>query len=355
MIASLVFGVVAILAFGFGQLPWFATRSASLSAQIGGLMIFLLSIGAFLLAAHQIDSLKVLSWMTWVFLVVGSFFFVLRLTPSTIPFINLVFSREGVLGASLYVWLVAMAGSQALFNKKLAPVWRVMAGALVLLFFYINMKDDGRFWISGWLPPLIALVMVFLLGRPDWGFFAVLAGFIVLLLNSDIITSVTSEGDNTYSTITRLEAWRIIAEIIKVNPIFGVGMANYYFYTPLFPILGYRISFNSHNNYIDILAQTGLVGLLCFLWFFGEIWLLGWHLRNRVPEGFPHAYVLGVLGGLVGTLALAALGDWVIPFVYNVGLAGFRASIFVFLFLGGLVALARMYLGDPLKSHGLQS
>lgn len=33
------------------------------------------------------------------------------------------------------------------------------------------------------------------------------------------------------------------------------------------------------------------------------------------------------------------LGDWVIPFVYNIGLGGFRASVLGWLFLGGLVAL----------------
>jgi len=145
-----------------------------------------------------------------------------------------------------------------------------------------------------------------------------------------------------------------MVEITKASPIFGLGMANYTWYTPLFPILGYNIRFNSHNNYLDVLAQTGLVGLLCFLWFFGEIWLLGWHMRNRVPDGFPKAYVLGVLGGLIGTLLLAGLGDWVIPFVYNIGLNGFRASIFVFIFLGGLVAIARIYNISPGKSIKLR-
>jgi O-antigen ligase len=218
--------------------------------------------------------------------------------------------------------------------------------------FYVNMKGDGRFWISGWLPSMIVVVTVILLGRPDWGLFAVAISSVVLLFNTDIITRITNEGDNTYSTITRLEAWRIMAEIIKANPVFGLGMANYYFYTPLFPILGYRISFNSHNNYIDIIAQTGLVGLFCFLWFFAELGLLGLYMRTRVPEGFPRAYVIGALGGLAGTIILGLLGDWVIPFIYNIGLEGFRASMFIFLFLGGLVAVARLYQIDPGRKTG---
>jgi len=36
------------------------------------------------------------------------------------------------------------------------------------------------------------------------------------------------------------------------------------------------------------------------------------------------------------------LADWVLPFVYNIGLAGFRASVLGWLFLGGLVTLEQM-------------
>ena len=307
VIASLVFGVVAVVAFGFGQLPWFFTKPATLTAQFGGLLIFLMSIGAFLLMAHQIQTINELEWLTWVFLGLGFVFFVFRLFPSTYWIMAKIFVRQAVLGATFYTWLIAIAASQALFNTKLNRNWRVVLGVLVLMIFYVTLKGDDRFWVSGWLPPLIALVIVLLLGKPQWGMVAVVLGGLVLAFNSSQITGVFNEGDNTYSTITRLEAWKIMLEIIKVNPIFGLGMANYYFYTPLFPILGYKINFNSHNNYIDIVAQTGLVGLLCFLWLFGELWFLGWRMRNQVPEGFPRAYVIGALGGLVGTLALGAL------------------------------------------------
>ena len=132
-------------------------------------------------------------------------------------------------------------------------------------------------------------------------------------------------------------------EIIKVNPVFGFGPANYYWYTPEFRIRGYYVPFNSHNQYLDIVAQTGLLGLAFFLWFFFEVGRLGWQLRSRVPEGFAQAYVYGALGGLAGTLAAAFLVDWVIPFVYNIGFSGFRGSILAWIFLAGLVCLDQIY------------
>jgi O-antigen ligase len=148
-------------------------------------------------------------------------------------------------------------------------------------------------------------------------------------------------GDE-YSISTRFDAWIIMGQIIKINPILGLGFANYYWYTPLFPIRGYAVSFNSHNNYVDILAQTGLVGLFCVLWIFWEAGWLGWRLREQVPSGFAQAYVYGALGGLAGMIVAGMLGDWILPFFYNVGLNGFRSSMIGWLFLGGLVSLEHM-------------
>jgi hypothetical protein len=102
------------------------------------------------------------------------------------------------------------------------------------------------------------------------------------------------------------------------------------------------VQFNSHNQYVDLIAQTGLLGLVCFLWFAAAVGIVGWRLRKQVPAGFAQAYVYGALGGLVGTLAAGMLGDWVLPFFYNIGLSGFRASVLGWLFLGGLVALEQM-------------
>ena len=106
-----------------------------------------------------------------------------------------------------------------------------------------------------------------------------------MVVEASRVTNLVITGDNEYSLMTRLEAWRIIWQIIKVNPILGLGPANYYWFTPLYPILGYSVSFNSHNNYVDIIAQTGLLGLACFIWFALETGWLGWRLSLKMPGG----------------------------------------------------------------------
>ena len=199
---------------------------------------------------------------------------------------------------------------------------------------------QGRSWTSGWLPPLVAMAGVVFIAAPRWGLSAFVAGGIAGLWKIQDLPNLILTTGNEYSYITRLAAWRIILfDIVRLNPILGLGPANYYWYTALFPIMGWYVVFNSHNQYMDLLAQTGVLGLFFYLWFFWEMLRLAWRMRNTLGDGFARAYVYGVFGGVMGTLAAGMLGDWVLPFVYNIGLAGFRASAFAWLFMGGLVAL----------------
>lgn len=337
------FVLVAVLSFGVGQLPWFLTEPAPLSAQLGGLGVFLLSAGAFLLVAHQVRDLRSLEWLTWLFLAFGALFIAGRLVPGLRGVVITLF-QEGSVSSLFWVWVAALAFAQALFNRHLSARWRLALGGLVLALFY-TAWFEGRTWASGWLPPLVAIATILWLGIPRLRSLMLLSGAAIATLYAGPVIAEVMVG-NEYSWVTRLEAWRIVLEIVQASPLLGLGPSNYRWYTPLFPILGYNIQFNSHNQYVDILAQTGVLGLVAFFWFAFEVGRQGWRLRNRVPGGFAEAYVYGALGGLAGTLAAGALADWILPFVYNVGIKGMRSSIFPWIFLGGLVALELMFAND---------
>lgn len=341
VLSLLAFVVAAVLSFGIGQLPWFDfANNAPFFAQLGGLSVFLLSAGTFLLMAHQVRDVLWLQRLTWIFLFLGGIYIVGQLLPSLGSLTTrLIHSRAT--GSLFWTWLVALAASQAIFNRRLHKGWRLALGGLVLGTFYVSLgRNPG--WTSGWLPSLVGLAMILLVGFPRLAPVGILIGAAVAALNAQEIWDFLLLGGNRYSLVTRLEAWRILAEIIKVNPVLGLGPANYYWYTPLFPILGWYVRFNSHNNYVDIVAQNGLLGLACFLWFAWEMSRLCWRLRSQVPSGFARAYIYGALGGLIGTLAAGMLADWVLPFVYNIGLSGFRASMWGWLFLGGVLAIDRI-------------
>ena len=330
--------IIASLAFAVGQIPWYTfARPAPMGAQVASLGLFFLSGGGFLLAAHQIRHIKWLEWLTWVFLAIVAVYIFGRILPVTKHLVGRVFNITNT-GSLFWVWGAGLAFSQMLYNKKLWWGWRVFFGVLTLAIFYVGYVIQGD-WKSGWVPAFVTVATIVAL-RVGWKPLVALAPLMVFpawILGKKIIES------DAYSYSTRVEAWSLITQITKINPILGLGPANYRWYTPLFPIRGYSVFYFSHNQYVDLFAQTGILGVSAFLWFIGAVGKLGWELRRRVPAGtFAQAYVYAALGGVVGTLTAAMLGDWVIGFFYNVGFTGSRVTLLGWIFLGGLVAIEQM-------------
>jgi O-antigen ligase len=334
--------VIVVLAFINGLLPWFAfAQRASITSELGGAALFIFSILAFLLVGSQIREIRWLKMLVWVFLGLGSIYIISLFTSGVGNLVSRFFTY-GISGSLLWIWIIALAFSQGIFNHQLRPISRLLLLILVCAALYHGLfRNPG--WTSGWLPALVAIWIIVWVGAPRFGLILSILLVIGIAIYHQQFVSLVMVGDNTYSLDTRLLAWQILIEIIKVSPILGLGPANYYFYTPLFPIMGYAVQFNSHNNYVDIVAQIGLLGLAAYLWFLWETGRLGLRLRSIALDGFERAYVYGAIGGLAGMLVAGMLGDWVIPFVYNVGFDGFRASVLGWLFLGGLVILERSY------------
>jgi O-antigen ligase len=333
----LVLIAVATLSFVVGQLAWYPTvQHAPLDTQLGGLAIFVLSAGAFWLTAHQIDDLRWLARLVWVFLALGGLFIAGWLIPGVSMVTARLFQQGATANSMFWLWLVTLAMSQALFNDKLGRPARGMLWVLVVATLFVAYVKSGD-WKSGYLPAFAAVAV--LVGLRSWKaalLMAIAGPVLALVVSSQAIAS------DEYSYSTRLDAWIIVLNMVQTSPILGFGPANYYWYTPLFPIRGYHVRFNSHNQYVDILAQTGIVGLAAFFWFFGELALLCWRLRRRAPAGFARAYLYGGLAGVVGMLAAGVLVDWILPFVYNIGLNGYRGSMLAWLFLGGVVTIERL-------------
>jgi hypothetical protein len=111
-----------------------------------------------------------------------------------------------------------MAFSQAAFNRRLHPVWRLAVGGLALATLYIGLFPL-RAWNSGWVPPLVAVLAILWVAKPRLGLMATLIVAMGAATQGQAIVKLVMIGDNEYSLRTRLEAWSIVLEIVKVNPI----------------------------------------------------------------------------------------------------------------------------------------
>ncbi|MFZ2882325.1 MAG: O-antigen ligase family protein, partial [Candidatus Moraniibacteriota bacterium] len=91
-----------------------------------------------------------------------------------------------------------------------------------------------------------------------------LLGSLILLIPSPISGRFFSSFDfKEGSNQGRLETWKEAGEIILKNPIIGVGIGNYSL--EIKATADYREPIYAHSLYLDIAAETGLIGLFSWL------------------------------------------------------------------------------------------
>jgi len=96
---------------------------------------------------------------------------------------------------------------------------------------------------------------------------------IYLFQNSDKAIDIVERSLNVQeeSTNYRLNLWEDSLDMIKQNPVFGVGIGNYKIKSLEYGkdlLKDYTIPFHAHNDFLQIFVETGMFGALFYLLFF---------------------------------------------------------------------------------------
>ena len=91
---------------------------------------------------------------------------------------------------------------------------------------------------------------------------------------------------NLYSG--RQNIWPVLIEAIKAQPLFGYGAA-------ASPGLFLSTGLSSHNLYLQIALQVGLIGILFFMILIFSIWKCFWKGRNNQLVRLSAAFMIGIL------------------------------------------------------------
>ena len=313
--------------------------------QLAQWAIFAFAALAFWLLANLREPEIWLPRLTWAFLYLGGGLAILWVLPGVGGMVQR-FTTVTFIRAPFWVLLAALAGGQLLFDAALGKGRRAFLVA-VLLSVFVYAFLEQREAASNWVGIMAVGGALFWLRFPNLR--RVVIALVVILVISDLLFPSLYEfagGDDewTESGGSRLVLIRRVVEVTLRNPITGLGPASYRNYARMEPLryrnaLWVNPAVNSHNNYVDFFAHTGLLGLALFLWFAWELLRLGWRLSAQHTEGFTGGYVNGMTAAWVSSLVIMLLADWILPFVYNIGFPGFQASILMWLFLGGLVAV----------------
>jgi O-antigen ligase len=300
--------------------------------QLGGLAVMILLPGAFLLTANSISEVRWLKLLCWSMILTGVLALTSHFFHTRLSFLNT--------GGLFSLWFVSLTCAQALFNRKL-PFWlRLVLLGLAWIWVYIYFIQRVT-WLSGWLPPLAALATISLLKSKRLFLIFLLLMAIYVGLNWDYYVGTVLERETAESGHTRLDAWEHNWRVTGKHILFGVGPAGYaVYYMSYFPTEAVA----THSNYIDVLSQTGIVGLFFHLWFFGALGWIGYRLclRLKGTGNFSEGLANATLAGWVGCIVAMGLGDWMLPFVYTQSIAGFDYAVYSWVLLGGMLVLTNI-------------
>jgi O-antigen ligase len=298
--------------------------------QLASTAVMLMLPGAFLLVANYLNDAKSLKAMVALMLFGGAVGLIKRYAFDSLP-VNV----EGL----FTMWIVTLTTGLAFFNRELSRVQRglllAMAGGFIYWGFRLHID-----WLAGWLPGFVALgVLSFMRSKKLFAILIVLL-LTLIVIRSDYYLSTIQNEDNQ-SGSTRLAAWQVNWRITGQHLLLGTGPAGYAaYYMSYFP----NSAMATHSNYVDIIAQTGIVGLGLCMWFFFTLAWQGYNicLRLHGRADFLEGLANAAFAGTVSCIVAMAFGDWLFPFAYTQTIAGFDYAVYSWLFMGVIPVLDRL-------------
>lgn len=316
----------------------FAWGSFSLT-QVASTFVIVMSLGVVLLTGNLITKKNLMQWMVGLFLVGGVVGLAANFTKVKLP-VNT--------GGLFAMWCVALALALAFFNEKLSLWVRglliVLAGLWLYWGYGVNIS-----WLAGWVPLIAVFLLVGFFRSPKLAVVMAILIIVMVALSWDYFSTSIAIEDKVSGT-TRLAAWLQNWKITKDHLLFGTGPAGYaVYYMTYFP----NQAMATHNNFLDMLSQTGIVGLVLLLWYFGAILWMGWRLLRRLRgrRDFMEALAAACLAGTLGGIMMMFFGDWLFPFAYTQSIAGFDYAVYNWLFMGLILSLDGITAALPAEAN----
>ncbi|NMB87745.1 MAG: hypothetical protein GYA17_05265 [Chloroflexi bacterium] len=312
-------------------------RDASIQAwgsftmvQIATSAVMIMLACSYLLVANVVRNVKDLKTLYWIMLIasIAGLLYEFR-----------VIGFEVSTGGLFTMWVICLLTAMALFNTKMPVVARLAVLALAIIWFDYSFGIRIT-WLSGWLPAMAALGFLFYSRSKKLFILLLLVAAVIFVSNTNYFEGVY-QAEHSESGVTRYMAWLKNWEVTSQHFLFGTGPGGYaVYYMTYFP----NEAMATHSNYIDVVAQTGVVGLIFYLWFFVAQALFGLRFLKRIRGrgDFVEGLAYATMAGTIGCIVAMAFGDWLLPFPYTQGISAYDYVIYSWMFMGALVALERL-------------
>ena len=276
------------------------------SRALGRRLLAMAACGAAGVAAHSVVRLVTISLRT------GDGWSALLNYPQTIR-ISAAFADFNAAGSYLAMALLLAVGLALPARSRGGQEGEESRGGrwLGLLWLLVVPLMAAGLWLTGSRAALAAIAPALIVMLPvvsrvpkqvAWG--GALVAALVVMLSLPFVAGRFNLPDKTGRSLSqalnyRSEFARGAARMIAAQPVFGVGVGAFYARSGEYFAPAVRVAFpreNAHNNFLQVLAELGVVGFVPFLWTIGIVGVAvvrGWR-SGRLP-----AAATGGAAGLV--------------------------------------------------------
>jgi putative inorganic carbon (hco3(-)) transporter len=190
--------------------------------------------------------------------------------------------------------IIAVATLGALFLSFSRGSWLgAVAAAGVMLIFWPKRRWLGVALAGGGLIAFLALYQFGLLPASISNRFADVGDFLQVYDVRGVHIN-----DTNFAIVERLAHWQAAVNMANAQPLFGVGFGNYNPSYQTYRLAAWQYGLgHAHNIYLNVLAETGVVGLIAYLIFWlGIVALTIRAISQNSTFSLNRALAIGLLG-----------------------------------------------------------
>jgi O-antigen ligase len=117
----------------------------------------------------------------------------------------------------------------------------------------------------------------------------------------------------------RIAIWKFTGMIIKDHPLLGSGLGTFKYnslnYQAKFfdqgenrSLYPYGIADKAHNEYLQLWAELGIIGLGAFTWIIISFFIYGVKLLKKTRDNYKEGLIIGLMGGIIAVLVEGLFG-----------------------------------------------
>lgn len=234
---------------------------------------------------------------------------------------------------TLLVLFACITFAQTLYAKN--NIGRAIWGSITGVFSLGVIMTFGR---ESWIGLFLALLTIVIFYTKNWKILiiALVIPIFVLLIPgvSDFFNPSKTYGAD------RLKIWQDAINIWMHAPIMGTGAGNYQFFDNAY---GTDVVGIAHNQYLQVLAEMGIQGLLCLLWSMAAVGWICIKIFREAKTQLGKAVSIAYLGFFVSIIFAGLFTSSFIPSAADGGGTGaFVSESYRWLLLGLVLSIPRL-------------